>query len=102
MDTTIQYLCLAQDICKLSPSEQYRFMKVIEAYFDEESESPLGDFLEGFVQLLVTSGTSDYLHQEMEDLLTEHDLDEEMLVCVGETIQGFFNDYFAHTVMVYL
>jgi hypothetical protein len=101
MDNTIQYLCLAQDICKLAQPEQYRFLKVVEAYFDEESETPLGDFLDGFVQLLVKSGNSDSLHQEVEDLLEEHDLDEEMVACVGETMQGFYNEYFAQTVMVY-
>lgn len=101
MDTTIQYLCLAQDICKLDPVHQYRFLQVIEVYFDEQSETPLGDFLDGFAQLLVSSGNSDSLHQEVEDLIEEHDLDEDMLECVGKTMQGVYDDYFAQTVFVY-
>ena len=95
MDVTVNYLCLAQDICKLDPANQYRFMKVIEATFEDQADSELGDFLDAYVQLLVRAGDTDALHQDIIDLVDDHELDEPMLTCVAETIQDVYDSYFS-------
>jgi len=100
-DVACSYLCLAQDICKLDAHNQYNFMKVVENYYEDQADSPLGDFLNEYVALLVEEGACDDLHQSIQDLVDDHQLDDEMLTCVADTIQYFYNEYYRNTVFVY-
>ena len=54
--------------------------------FDSEADTPLGEFLEEYVWLLLESGATDEFHQDLQDLIDAAELDDSMLHTVGQTI----------------
>ena len=95
------YLCLADDIRKLSQLDQYTLLTLVEAYYDEEGDTVLGDFLNDYIQCLLEHDGEDTLHLDIQDVIDEHDLNEDMLRCVAQTIQHLYDTYMSRSVFVY-
>ena len=79
------YLSLVDNIRRLNPLQQYTLLKHIEQEYELEADSPLGEFLELFVEIMLMT-QDDSIHQELQDLIDCANLNEDMLITVGNSI----------------
>jgi hypothetical protein len=79
------YITLCDHIRLLNTWDQYRLLKHVETQFESEADSPLGEFLNEFIVLMLENNTES-IHQDLQDLIDVAELNEEMLICIGETI----------------
>lgn len=79
------YLTLVDNIRKLNPLQQYTLLKHIEDEYENEADTPLGEFIELFVEIMLYV-QDESIHQDIQDLLDVADLNEEMLEAVGTSI----------------
>ena len=79
------YLTLVDNIRKLNPLQQYTLLKHIEEEYENEADTPLGEFIELFVEIMLYV-QDESIHQDIQDLLDVADLNEEMLELVGNSI----------------
>ena len=80
------YLTLTDSILRLNEYERWCLIKQVEHMYESEADSPLGEFLEEYVWLLLENGGTDMFHQDLQDLIDAADLNEEMLKTVGNSI----------------
>jgi hypothetical protein len=84
------FLHLANEIVgKCSEYDRWCLIKQVEHDFDSEADTPLGEFLEEFVWLMLERGALDEFHQDVQDLIDVANLNEDMLICVGEHIKSY-------------
>ena len=79
------YLTLVDNIRKLNPLQQYTLLKHIEQEYENEADTPLGEFIELFVEIMMYV-QDESIHQDIQDLLDVAELNEEMLALVGNSI----------------
>jgi len=97
-ELALTYCGLAQDISKLDPQSQFQLLQHVEIFFDHEATySDLGDFLNEFAKLLIFSSHSDLadgsIHQDMQNIIDDSDLDPDLLSQVCGTISSFYKLY---------
>ena len=90
------FISIAESSKGLPAEYQYYLIKAIEAQYETEADTELGEFLNLFVYLLwewgVQGAQDDYdIQQDIQDLIDVSDLNEDMLVLVGNQIQGMIN-----------
>ena len=86
-----RYLTFAEKVKGLSNECRYNLIKAVEHDFIGECDTPLGDFLNDYVLLMFQNLNGEGFADQLEQLLQEHDLNEEMLECVADSLDSMLN-----------
>ena len=89
INASLPYIEIAEKLKELDPLQQYELIKKVEAYFDDQSETELGDFLNDMAYLYLTEITNPEINNMIVNLIIDSELNFEMVSCVGETICDF-------------
>jgi hypothetical protein len=87
-DAGVRYLTFAEKVKGLSDTQRYYLLKAVEHDFIEECDTPLGDFLNDYVLLMLQNLNGQGFAEQLEQLFEEHDLNQEMLECVADSLES--------------
>jgi hypothetical protein len=86
------YISIADEMNKLSSDIQTYIIQDIEENFETEADTELGDFLNDFFFLIILNYNNEFLHIFIQDLIDTSELNENMILCVGNHIQQIIED----------